>query len=179
MGRDYVPGIPADDSLYHVLQVSPTARVEVIQAAYRVLARIYHPDVSTAPDAEEKTRRLNAAYDVLSDPVRRASYDALRAEAGRSAASRTPPSKPTRSTRSAAVGRVHPAGRPAGSMVLAWAVTSCVALAIVAAMLLMLWSLFDALDAPGGSTRAPRGSVGAPVQAPVPPLFGTTTTWPR
>ena len=176
---NYVPGSPADDSLYHVLQVSPGARVEVIQAAYRVLARIHHPDVSMAPDAEEKTRRLNAAYDVLSDPVRRASYDALRAEAVRSTASRSSSSNPTRSTRSAAVGRVHPAVRPAGSMVLAWAVTSCVALAIMAATLLMLWSLFDALDVPNGSARSPRGAVGPPVQAPVPPLFGTTTTWPR
>jgi curved DNA-binding protein CbpA len=177
---NYVPGSPADDSLYHVLQVSPGARVEVIQAAYRVLARIHHPDVSTAPDAEEKTRRLNAAYDVLNDPVRRASYDALRAEAARSAASRSSSANPTRPARSATVSRVHPAGRSAGSMVLAWAVTSCVALAIVAAVLLMLWSLFDALDTPGGSARAPRGTVSPPLQAPAIPPFGNTTgSWPR
>jgi hypothetical protein len=79
-----------------------------------------------------------------------------------------------------AVGRVHPAVRPAGPMVLAWAVTSCVALAIVAAVLLMLWSLFDALDAPGGSARAPRGTVSPPLQAPAIPPFGNTTgSWPR
>jgi curved DNA-binding protein CbpA len=180
MARDYLAGFPADDRLYHILQVSPGARAEVIQAAYRVLARIYHPDVSAAPDADEQTRRLNAAYDVLSDPVQRASYDALRAEAGRIAASRSSSFNSTRSARSAAVGRVQPAGRPTGSMVLAWAVTSCVALVIVAAMLLILWSLFESFDAPNGSVRAPNGSLSAPLQPPVAPPFGNTTwNWSR
>lgn len=171
---------PVNDNLYRILQVSPSARTEVIQAAYRVLARIYHPDVSLAPDAEEQTRRLNAAYDILGDPVRRASYDALRAEAGRSAAGRSAPSGPTRSPRSPADRRMPPAHRPSGSMVLAWVVTSCVALLILVAMLLMLWALFDTLDAPAGTARRSHDSVGAPSQAPAAPPFGTPTgIWPR
>ncbi len=63
-------------SLYDLLQVSPRAHPQVIQAAYRVLARTYHPDVSSDPEAVERIRELNAAYEVLSDPARRAVYDA-------------------------------------------------------------------------------------------------------
>jgi curved DNA-binding protein CbpA len=62
--------------LYEVLQVSPRAEPEVIRAAYRVLARRYHPDVNPAPYALLAMRRINAAYDVLGRADRRARYDA-------------------------------------------------------------------------------------------------------
>src|SRR5690349_19735492 len=62
-------------TLYDVLQVSPWCEPEVIQAAYRALARSRHPDVNRDSDAEDQMRRLNAAYHVLSDPLRRARYD--------------------------------------------------------------------------------------------------------
>src|SRR5215472_4599646 len=71
-------------NLYEVLQVSPKASPEVVQAAYRVLARAYHPDVNTSPNAARMMRQLNAAYTVLSDPERRARYDAQRAHGWRS-----------------------------------------------------------------------------------------------
>jgi hypothetical protein len=61
--------------LYDVLQVSPWCEPEVIQAAYRALARTRHPDVNRDPDAEDQMRRLNVAYQTLSDPVRRMRYD--------------------------------------------------------------------------------------------------------
>src|SRR5258708_6410283 len=70
-------------NLYEVLQVSPKAGSEVIQAAYRALARTYHPDVNDAPDAARQMRQLNAAYGVLSDPDRRARYDAMRSRPAR------------------------------------------------------------------------------------------------
>jgi curved DNA-binding protein CbpA len=63
--------------LYDLLQVSPGAAPEVIHAAYRALARQCHPDVSGDPEAPKAMRRLNAAYQVLSNPARRARYDAL------------------------------------------------------------------------------------------------------
>src|SRR5438128_1508448 len=66
-------------NLYEVLQVSPEANTEVIRAAYRTLARSQHPDVNPDPDATRHMRRLNAAYHILSDPARRARYDAARA----------------------------------------------------------------------------------------------------
>jgi curved DNA-binding protein CbpA len=63
-------------NLYDVLQVSPTADLEVIHASYRALARRYHPDLNAAPEAALRMRQLNAAYDVLRDSEQRARYDA-------------------------------------------------------------------------------------------------------
>lgn len=60
---------------YEVLGVSRDASPEEIKKAYRRLARKYHPDVSSEPDAEERFKEINAAYEVLSDPERRAMYD--------------------------------------------------------------------------------------------------------
>ena len=64
---------------YEVLQVHPRADSEVIRAAYRALARKYHPDLGGDPN---RMIALNDAWDVLGDPVRRAEYDALRASGG-------------------------------------------------------------------------------------------------
>ena len=64
-----------DQNLYELLQVSPNADQEIIQAAYRRLILRHHPDRSTEPNAAEMTQRLNDAYAILSDPARRAEYD--------------------------------------------------------------------------------------------------------
>lgn len=62
---------------YDLLQVSPKADLEIIQAAYRRLVLRWHPDRAVGnPDAEPMTKTLNAAYEVLSDPERRRQYDA-------------------------------------------------------------------------------------------------------
>lgn len=61
--------------LYRILQVDPGAEVDVIQAAYRVLARRFHPD-HAGDDAAMK--RLNAAWEVLGNKTRRAAYDKTR-----------------------------------------------------------------------------------------------------
>lgn len=66
-------------NLYDVLQVSASACPEVVQAAYRALARAYHPDVNPSPEAARQMRQLNAAYGVLSDPEKRSRYDSVRA----------------------------------------------------------------------------------------------------
>jgi molecular chaperone DnaJ len=60
---------------YEILGVSRTATQEEIRRAYRRLARQYHPDVNKSPDAEEKFKEINEAYEVLSDPDKRAAYD--------------------------------------------------------------------------------------------------------
>jgi len=82
-------------NLYEVLQVSPKASPEVVQAAYRTLARAYHPDVNTSPNAARMMRQLNAAYKVLSDPVRRARYDEQRAHLWRARPQRGPVEQPS------------------------------------------------------------------------------------
>ncbi len=69
------PGISSDEC-YAILQVSPHSEPEVIQAAYRQLARKYHPDHHPDPRATEWMKALNAAYAVLADPQQRAAYDA-------------------------------------------------------------------------------------------------------
>ncbi|HEY8447584.1 MAG TPA: molecular chaperone DnaJ [Thermomicrobiales bacterium] len=60
---------------YEVLGVSRTATAEELRRAYRRLAREYHPDVNKSPGADEKFKEINEAYEVLSDPERRAAYD--------------------------------------------------------------------------------------------------------
>lgn len=60
---------------YAVLQVSPSADADVIQAAYRALARRWHPDHSTDPAAGARMAEINAAWEVLGDPALRAAHD--------------------------------------------------------------------------------------------------------
>ena len=64
---------------YEVLQVLPTASPEVIQMAYKALARKYHPDVfqGNKEFAETKMKQINEAYRVLSSPTLRQEYDRL------------------------------------------------------------------------------------------------------
>lgn len=50
---------------YETLQIRPTAEPEVIDAAYRALAKKYHPDRSSAPDAEARMARINAAFQAV------------------------------------------------------------------------------------------------------------------
>ena len=64
--------VPERESLYRVLQVDPAASPLVIQAAYRVLARIFHPDLE---GDDEEMKRLNHAWGILGDVRLRAEYD--------------------------------------------------------------------------------------------------------
>jgi curved DNA-binding protein CbpA len=61
---------------YEILQVPIDASIERIKAAFRRLARQYHPDVNPSdPSAGEKFREIERAYEVLRDPVLRQQYD--------------------------------------------------------------------------------------------------------
>jgi DnaJ-class molecular chaperone len=62
--------------LYAVLGVTSTAPYEVVRAAYRVMARLHHPDVNKkATSAQSRMAHINKAYEVLSCPQRRREYD--------------------------------------------------------------------------------------------------------
>ena len=62
---------------YKVLGVERGATADQVKTAYRRLARKYHPDVSKEPNAEERFKEVQEAYEVLRDAEKRAAYDQL------------------------------------------------------------------------------------------------------
>ena len=66
---------------YATLGVSSNATLEEIRLAYRKMARMYHPDLSTEIDAEERFREVNQAYEVLASSEKRKAYDFFTANA--------------------------------------------------------------------------------------------------
>jgi molecular chaperone DnaJ len=65
----------AEADYYDLLRVARSASDAEIKQSFRKLARELHPDVSDAPDADERFREVAEAYEVLSDPEQRALYD--------------------------------------------------------------------------------------------------------
>jgi molecular chaperone DnaJ len=62
---------------YGILGVAKNAGEEQIKAAYRKLVKQYHPDANPDnPEAEEKIKEINEAFEILSDPQKKAEYDA-------------------------------------------------------------------------------------------------------
>ena len=60
---------------YDVLGVSKDASADEIKKAYRKLSKKYHPDLNHEPGAEAKFKEVNEAYEILSDPQKKAQYD--------------------------------------------------------------------------------------------------------
>ncbi|CAB9529458.1 protein DnaJ [Seminavis robusta] len=78
----------ASTTHYQVLQVTPSATLQEIKKSYRKLALLHHPDRNPPEKKEEATvlfRRVNEAYEVLSDPEQRRQYD-LELKGGRTSA---------------------------------------------------------------------------------------------
>jgi len=67
---------PVGRTYYQVMQVDPLADPEVIEAAFKRLALKYHPDTSRDAQSGANMRELLTARDILTDPQRRAAYDA-------------------------------------------------------------------------------------------------------
>ncbi|MDX6671014.1 MAG: curved DNA-binding protein, partial [Solirubrobacteraceae bacterium] len=62
---------------YDTLGVARDASEKDIRAAYRKLARQYHPDVNKDPGAEDRFKEVSEAYEVLRDAEKRERYDRL------------------------------------------------------------------------------------------------------
>src|SRR5579862_2762748 len=75
-----MPSDPSSgDRMYRRLDVAPEASAEQIGRAYRRLAHDLHPDTHPEkPDAATRFREITEAYEILSDPARRARYDRSR-----------------------------------------------------------------------------------------------------
>ena len=56
------------ENFYEILEVSVDSSTAQIKAAYRKLARKYHPDINKSPDAIEKFKKISQAYETLSNP---------------------------------------------------------------------------------------------------------------
>jgi curved DNA-binding protein CbpA len=67
--------MPDEVDPYKVLQVDREAEDEVIQAAYRRLARKYHPDLAKSADAAARMAGINAAWELIGDPEVRRAFD--------------------------------------------------------------------------------------------------------
>jgi len=106
---------------YKTLQVDPEAEDEVIQAAYRRLARKYHPDLAASPEAAARMSAINAAWELIGDPEARRAFEAKRASAAARAtdAAATDPGRPASARRppspSAAAGQPASSSGPAAS----------------------------------------------------------------
>lgn len=114
---------------YEVLSVAPTATQDQLKQARRNAAQLYHPDrLQQLPEsvralAEEQFKRINAAYDVLSDPVQRSAYDAaLRAATPSIPATPAHPAYPTSGTPDAAGTASGTSPAPSERHARAWAI---------------------------------------------------------
>ena len=60
---------------YEILDVDKNASEEVIEKAYKTLAKKYHPDLQNNSDCQDKMRQINEAYEILSNDFKRREYD--------------------------------------------------------------------------------------------------------
>jgi curved DNA-binding protein CbpA len=95
---------------YKILQVDSEAEDEVITAAYRRLARKYHPDLAASSDAADRMTRINAAWELIGDPAKRAAYD--RSKLGGSAGRTTGTGTGSGQAPATAKGAGHPPPSP-------------------------------------------------------------------
>lgn len=67
-----------EENYYEILQVNKNASNEIIEKAYKILVKKYHPDLqknNLKNEYEEKIKKINEAYETLSDSEKRKNYD--------------------------------------------------------------------------------------------------------
>lgn len=99
---------------YGILGVPSSASLEEIRLAYRRKARAFHPDLSTDPDAEERFKEVNEAYDVLANTEKRRAYDYFISGGDQASMTDVPHTEPPGSQGSSTAGtaQVTPPPRP-------------------------------------------------------------------
>ena len=66
----------ASDSFYDLLGVPPDATVSEIHNGYLIAAQEWHPDLNRRdPEADRRFKQIRRVYEILSDPILRATYD--------------------------------------------------------------------------------------------------------
>jgi oligosaccharyl transferase (archaeosortase A-associated) len=81
--RYYVEA-PKKRNYYEILGITQSASIKEIKKAFRSFTHKYHPDINRSPEIEEKFKEINEAYEVLSNPGRRAAYDRSRPDISKS-----------------------------------------------------------------------------------------------
>jgi hypothetical protein len=128
---------------YACLGVAPDAPPSEVDAAYRRLARRWHPDANPAdPQAEERFKEVVAAHRVLRDPATRVAYDALRARHGLA------PPRPDQARRGPVDHLAPPRAPKARAPLPAWARRAIAAALALTGLLLGVWALAGPLPAP-------------------------------
>src|SRR5579884_91534 len=101
---------------YAVLHLAPGCTDDEIKSQWRQLVRVFHPDLHPGePWYEEEFKKIEAAYEILGDPARRAEFDSLRADPAATA----PVFAPARSAQGVAGDRdtVDPPATPVGDAI--------------------------------------------------------------
>jgi|GEM_PF-3546083 DnaJ-class molecular chaperone len=97
---------------FSTLEVPYTATDDVIKKAYRRLAKLWHPDTNSgSKDAEEKFKSIQAAYDCLVDPIKRADEDATRRRREQADAARKAKAEADKQARTRAYSQSPPSWR--------------------------------------------------------------------
>ena len=102
--------MPDPTDPYKILQVDSEAEDEVIQAAYRRLARKYHPDLATTADAANRMAAINAAWELIGEPAKRQAFDRKRTPLTTAPVAPTDATRPTPGSAGGAAGGGSPGG---------------------------------------------------------------------
>src|SRR6185436_7540775 len=112
---------------YEILEVAPGAQPEAIEAAYRRLARQYHPDLHPDEESHNRMKDINWARDILRDPAQRGDWDVRQDDAPREA--------PSAAAWPASDTRVAQPRAPVKLPILAWIGLAILGLALSVALL--------------------------------------------
>jgi len=164
--------VKPEPDFYEFLQVHPAAEAEVIDAAFRRLARKYRPAVNKDPKAARRMREINAAFEILSDPVARAEYDRRRSRGASTGDGPTAEERPIGISSQRSRRRRRPSTQPAAAEadrrppLLKSRDVAAVAVLVAVTFLLMGIALLTSGGTGEGGTAA--GGAGA-----IPPAGGT------